>query len=84
MYCTCTVSMNFKFHTLDIKLAKTIISLMSNKEVEGSWLPSLTLALLIFLRWVIYGDSAVGIRRWYNMQVCGNLHPSEFCVRCGS
>ena len=41
------------------------------EEVQGSWTPFILLTLLLLLRWLVYGESngAVGIRRWYNMQV---------------
>lgn len=45
------------------------MSSADSEEVEGSWIPFVLLTILFLMRWVVYGEGAVGIRRWYNMRV---------------
>mmetsp|Transcript_53613 Transcript_53613/g.160492 ORF Transcript_53613/g.160492 Transcript_53613/m.160492 type:complete len:82 (-) Transcript_53613:1377-1622(-) len=37
---------------------------------DGSWTPTIAIASLLLLRWIVFGkgDTPVRIRRWYNMQ----------------
>jgi hypothetical protein len=48
------------------------------ENAEGSWIPSLSMSILILLWWISRGQSAraVRIRRWYNTKVRRNT----FCT----
>ena len=52
------------------------------EEVEGSWIPTIILSMVILTVWLGYGagDIPVKWRRWYNIQV-GFLSVDDFDVR---
>mmetsp|Transcript_22393 Transcript_22393/g.21527 ORF Transcript_22393/g.21527 Transcript_22393/m.21527 type:complete len:80 (-) Transcript_22393:133-372(-) len=41
-----------------------------SEEITGSWIPTLVLLSLLFLRWLVRGEgnTPVRLRRWYNMK----------------
>jgi hypothetical protein len=45
----------------------------AEEDVYGTWIPTILLALIFILRWIVYGERTVNVRRWFNLQVSQEL-----------
>ena len=49
------------------------MTMSAEEDVYGTWIPTILLALIFILRWILYGERAVNVRRWFNLQVSQEL-----------